>query len=252
VRPPERLAPATALAADAVIVTPRPGATQAELLMGCLLPPADAHAEAVYTVTGKKIRSALIEPIRERMGSTYNLDVEATTLRGGSAMLKFHTEIDNQRLGGAVGALRVYWTWAANAHLGAGDEEQIQRLGLDESRDRLLQLDTSAALARGLVRAWSLGWPLRSVDDETANLARVGAAEVEAALHACARTLTVAIAGDENVVRHALNRPPPPLPRASAQSPPVASPPAAPPEALPAPVPGAPTPPAEPATSPAP
>jgi zinc protease len=219
-------APFEPIPEDGAIVTNRPGATQVELLFGCVLPPADAHAAAVYEVASHKIRSTLLTPIRERLGSTYDIEVETPTWRGGSTMLKVHSNIDNRRFGISLSVLRLYWKWAATARLATpSDDDHVKQIGVDDARDRMLALDSSAALARGLVETWNRGWPLAALDDETADLANVKASEVEDTLHICARNLVFAATGAENVIRSALSVPPP---VARAAPSPVTPPPAAP------------------------
>ncbi len=203
-------APFEAISEDGAIVTNRPGATQVELLLGCMLPPADAHAAAVYEVASHEIRSSLLTPIRERLGSTYDIEVETPTWRGGSTMLKIHSNIDNRRFGISLSVLRLYWKWAATARLASSaDEERITRTGVDDARDRMLALDSSAALTRGLLETWNRGWPLAALDDETADLANIKTSEIEDTLRTCARNLVFAATGDENVIRSALAAPPP-------------------------------------------
>jgi zinc protease len=200
----------SALAAEKAIVASRPGATQAEVRLGCLLPPADAHAAAVYEVAGHKIRSTILTPIRERLGSTYEFDVETTIWRDGSTMMSFRSLIDNRRLGIVLGVLRMFWSWAATARLTApSDVEHIRRIGLDDARDHLLTLDRSAALADSLVTAWNRRWPASSIDDETGALTHVDTSEIEATLHTCAHNLVFAVTGDDAVVRQALAQKPP-------------------------------------------
>jgi zinc protease len=198
-------APADALSLDAAIVANRPGATQAEVLLGCVLPRADAHAEAVYAVTSDKVRGSLL-PLRERLGSTYDIEVEAPVWRGGGAMLRIHSKIDNRRLAIAVKVMRMYWRWAATANLRGipSEDAHAKQLGLDRALRRLRAFDNSAELASALVETWNRGWPLDAVDDETAALGNVKATEVADTLHACARNLVLAVTGDQDVIRGAL------------------------------------------------
>jgi zinc protease len=234
-----------ALTPERAIITSRPGATQAELALGCLLPPADAQAAAVYEVAGHKIRGTILEPIRERLGSTYDFDVGTTIWRDGSTLMTFRSKIDNRRFSAVLNTLRFYWSWAANPHLGV---ENIGRIGIDDARDHLLALDSSAALAEALVTSWNRGWPVSSVDEQTAALAHVQASDVEATIRECARNLIFAVAGDDSTVRLALAQEPPnqirrPTPAAAAApsalapvpAPPAPSAPLAPPAAPPAP-----------------
>jgi zinc protease len=270
--------PNSALTPERAIITSRPGATQAEVTLGCLLPPPDAHAAAVYDVAAEAIRSSVLTPIRERLGSTYNFDAVTTIWREGSTMMSFRTKIDNRRFGTVLQKLQLFWRWADDPHLQKpSDIENIGRIGVDEARSDLLGLDTSASLADALIRTWNRGWPLSSVDERAMALANVQTSEVEATVRGCARNLIFAVTGDDSTVRLALVQEPPmvverPTPSASPTRPAPAAPqpvpgaspiapaapapvqpaPPAPTQAVPAlPAPPAPARPAPPATTPA-
>jgi zinc protease len=194
-------APSSAFDGGNALVTHRPGGTQAEIDLGCLLPATDPRVAATYDVAAQLLESYLHEELRERTGSTYGAHVWITTLRGGTADLRVSADVDNGRLPLALATLRGFWQ-----HVTSGDID-ARMIGL--ARDtltsgRLLGYESSGALAHALVESWNLGWPLTSIDAQPPRLAAVGKADVDAAFSACARNLVVAITGDQTVIRAAL------------------------------------------------
>jgi zinc protease len=188
-------------AAGGVIVTHRPGATQAALQLRCLLPPADVHGDAVHEVLADVVFARLEDDLRDETGATYGVHVSTSTLRGGTAYLTLDAEIANARLTPALGTLRRFWRYAPELGITA---ENVSRARDSLVSSRMLQYDTSRALAGELVAVWNQGWPLSSIDDAPANFGRVNATEVNAALRACAGNLVAGIIGDERVIRAAL------------------------------------------------
>src|SRR5262249_35650928 len=112
----------------AAIVTHRPGATQADLQLGCLLPPADAHRAAVYNVAAGPVEGSLWERLREETGSTYGVHVWYTVSRGGTATLRIAADVDNGRLALAVSAIRELWSRLARTGVGAQAVQEVRNL----------------------------------------------------------------------------------------------------------------------------
>jgi zinc protease len=214
VTPPEAGAGLRALEdGTGAIVTHRPGSSQAELELRCLLPPADLHRDAAYDVLADLVGSSIQDDLRHRWGSTYGVRATAFTLRGGSAYLVVKSNVDNGRLPLAVRELRGFWRYFVKEGVPA---EAVRRSRDAMTIERLRRFDTSPALASGLVELWNQGWDLGAIDEAPAELARVEAAEIGAALRACASNLVVGVIGDEGVIRAALAAPEPPPPPPSA------------------------------------
>jgi zinc protease len=183
------------------IVTHRPRATQAELHMMCVLPPADARQGAVYDLAADVLESALWLRLREDTGATYGVNAYAETLRGGTAYIAVSADIYNGRFAGSMDAIRAFWRSSQDEEL---SPKRFARARDSRARARLLSHEMSTSLSDALVESWNRGWPLTSIDDEASLLATIRSDEVSAALRDCARSLVLAVTGDEKVVRAAL------------------------------------------------
>jgi zinc protease len=205
------------------IVTHRPGASQAEIELRCLLPAADMRRDIAYDVLADVINGWLTDDLRHRYGSTYGVQTSASTLRGGTAYLRIHANIDNGRLPVALRELRGFWRRFVS--------EGVPPDAVHNARDslmvnRLINLESSRTVAGELVRSWNQGWPLESIDEVPDQIASVTPAELDAAVRTCASNLVFGITGDEGVIRAALASPesvvrqaPAPAPAPAAASP---------------------------------
>jgi predicted Zn-dependent peptidase len=197
-----RAAVPAALASPAAFrVTNRPGATQAEVRLGCLLSPDDPETDVVYTIAAEMSEVALGTRLRGRTGSTYGVHAWVAPLRGGAAWLQMESVIDNGKLPTALAAVRAYWTGVATAGV---NEHGVEVARGELAAGWLLAFEQSEVLAGSLLRRWSLGWPLESLDQNARYLGQAHAGAVSAALAACARGMTAAVLGDERVIRAAL------------------------------------------------
>jgi predicted Zn-dependent peptidase len=185
------------------IVKHKAHATQAQLQLVCTLPAADARQAAVYDLAAKVIEDDLWTRLREDTGATYGVHAGASTWRGGTSLISIQADIDNARFGASMSAIRDFWRSARTNALKA---KEFARARDEMARARLLGYDLSPSLAAALVNSWNLGWPLTSIDDEAAMIATIRAEEVSGALQGCARSLVLAVTGDEKVVRAALRQ----------------------------------------------
>jgi zinc protease len=186
------------------IVTHRPGASQAEIELRCLMPPADLPQSIVYDVLADLVGAWLTDDLRHRYGSTYGVHASASTLRGGTSYLRIQANVDNGRLPVAVRELRGFW----RRFVAEGVPADVVRRARDsELVGRLRNYETSQAVARALVWRWNAGWPLETIDEVPAEIASVSPAQIDAAVRACAGNLVLGITGDEGVIRAALAAP---------------------------------------------
>src|SRR5262249_4485911 len=156
-------------------VTHQPGATQADVEMGCLLPPADARRAAIYDVVADLTSAALTDTLREDTGATYGVHASQATARGGTAALRVSGTIDKGRLPMAMAVLRGFW-FDTGSH---GVADKYVKLSRDtQAAGHLLRYETSEALVDALVGSWNRGWPLTWIDDEPALFAGVRKADV--------------------------------------------------------------------------
>jgi zinc protease len=185
---------------DGVVVTHRSGATQAELKVGCSLPPADVRIDAIHNVTASVVNEWFTEQLRRETGSTYGAHAWSPTWRGGTALLELKAAVDNRRLPLAVAKLRSFWHGFVKDGVGV---KWVQRARDAFVTNRLLRYETSGALASELVWRWNQGWPLSSIDEAPALYAAVLPEDVNETLRTCARNLVVAVTGDEATIRAA-------------------------------------------------
>jgi zinc protease len=208
--PPPVAPPAGGLALAALdggrgaIVTHRPGASQAELDFRCLLPPADMRRDIGYDVLADVVEGWLMDDLRHRYGSTYGVHVSASTLRGGTAYMRIHANVDNGRLPVALRELRGFWRDFVAKGVPA---EAVGRARDSVMVERLITYESSPNVAGALVRRWNQGWSLDTIDEVPAEIASISPADVDDALRACARNLVLGITGDEGVIRAALAAP---------------------------------------------
>jgi predicted Zn-dependent peptidase len=184
------------------LVVHRPGATQATVRLGCVLPLAEARLGAVNDIAADIADGDLTGALRRRLGSTYGVDVTASSFRGGGATLEVTTNINNGQLGPALAVLSKYWARVARGRIASARDLEISRGVL--ASGRLLAYERSSALANALLATWNLGWPLDSPDRYAEYLASATLDEVNATLSGCARHMVVAILGDEKTIRSAL------------------------------------------------
>jgi len=184
-----------------VIVTSRPGATQAEVHLACPMPPSAGPQTAVYEVASQTLGGWLSDRLREETGSTYGVHSSDSTLRGGATIMHVQANVENRRLLLALETMRD--VWARVAARGA-DRQDVLIARDDQARWSLAGWETSAGLASAIAWAWNLDWPLTWADDAARYTMSVTPDDVTAALRTCARNQTLALTGDEAVIREAL------------------------------------------------
>jgi predicted Zn-dependent peptidase len=193
--------PSILIGGTSVIVTPRPGATQAEIHLACPLAPATGRQTAIYDVAERTFREWLRQRLREETGSTYGVSSTDYTLRGGATVIQVQANVDNRRLPFALQTMRAFW---ANIAEKGAEREDVLAARDDLARWWFIGFETSPGLARSIAWAWNLGWPLTWADDAARYTTSVLPDEVTAALRMCARNQTLALTGEEAVIRRAI------------------------------------------------
>ena len=212
---PTKIGIAALDAASGAIITHRPGATQAELHLGCLLTPAGAREAEADALMADVVQSSLESDLRQQTGATYGVHTWISTLRGGTTIFNLEANIDNGRLRSALWTLRQFWKRFTTE----GASADFLRNARDtRTTNLLLSYDTSRALARRLVELWNQGWPLASLDEAAADVAATTDAQVNAVLRTCGDNLVVTVTGDERTIRAAFVAGPQAAPRAPSGS----------------------------------
>ena len=182
-------------------VTHRPGASQGEVRIGCLLPPATPKQAVMYDVMGSMVAAHLFKSIRTQLGASYGIHPDVGVLRGGASYLAASGNIDNGSLPAALGVIKKYWDELPN---GDFSEKEMNWIRYQAALGFNMRFRTSGAIANEIVRVRNLGWPLESVDQFGDNLATITREEMARAFKVCHDTTVLSIVGDEVIVTNAL------------------------------------------------
>jgi zinc protease len=183
----------------AAIVVPRPDATQAEVRIGCRLPPAHAAEALRYRVLARAVDARLNGSIRQAMGLSYGFHAHVETLLGGSAVLYLQGSIENAGLLPALQSVRQ--VLGGNAGLASGDLD-AGRWAVAREYD--MALATPAAWLSRALFLERLRWGLDAADAEPKLLASFDSTGLIESLRRCSKEGVISIVGDEATARSAL------------------------------------------------
>jgi zinc protease len=183
----------------AAIVAHRPGATQAEVRIGCRLPAAGPAETVRNDVLAAVLGARLNTAIREQLGVSYGFGAYAQTLRGGTATLYASGTVENA---GLARALRIVRDELAMAE--RWTDADLARGRWVSARSYNLGLATADDWVRAALTAERRGWGLGSIDGVPRALAAIDRAKVVAPLVRCASEGVVSIVGDEATAKRAL------------------------------------------------
>jgi predicted Zn-dependent peptidase len=208
VRPPSPAIPqppavVPAAASTMPTIVARPGATQAEIIQGCLLPPSDAEIDALYDIAAQALAAEMHVSFREELGAGYDISGRATSMVGGTAHLRVDAAIGNDGLAATLSAIQTFWEGIRKGSLSTDSVvfEQVARL-----RDRVFELEHSGNLARRVFSSWLMRWPLTTTDTYASQVSAIRPADVDRVLGQCAAHLVLTITGDETVIAAAIQR----------------------------------------------
>ena len=194
-------APTSTASGAKVIVTHRPGATQGEVQIGCLLPSADAKATVRNQVMAELATERLTKEMRHEIGASYGFGSQADTLRGGSAYLLFQGNVDNQNLPRALAALDQTIT-TLDQKVTA---DEVERAKWQLANRAAVARRTNASMVDALLEARTKDWPIEWLDAYPDHLAAVALPDVKSGFAACAAgRRVISIVGDEATVKAAL------------------------------------------------
>lgn len=178
-----------------IVLTERqPGASQAILHIGCLLPEATPRSRVTYDLLARLVAQTLNDEVRADTGASYGVYASADALRGGTAWLEVTSVIAKSRAETSLAAIRRHWDLLL-------DEIDLTKLDWARwtlAKDRNLLQDTSAGRVELLLTTRALGWPLASIDEYGATLAKLGAGDVQAAFRVCHAHAVVSLISDAN------------------------------------------------------
>jgi len=194
--------PARTAGKPRVLVTERPGATQAQVQLGCLLPTADEAAATRYTLLAELAGKRLTQVLRHELGASYGFHGYTEVLRGGASHLVLRGAVDNAHLPQALEALTRNVTELSQGTFRPGELERIQRQLLSRYS---VSHGTSSELVAAVLEARLLGWPLGAVDATPTHLAAATEQLVSQDFSACTGgQLVLSVLGDPAVVRGAV------------------------------------------------
>ena len=142
------------------LVTHRPGATQAQIQLGCLLPPAGG-SRARYDMMASLLQERLTDVLRRSFGATYGIHATASTYRGGAADLVLGGAVDNPHVGDALAALRRAFILLEQGHFKAGE---IETARWRTARSYGVRYQTNASIVHALLAARNEEREVRSLD----------------------------------------------------------------------------------------
>jgi zinc protease len=186
---------------ERVIVTHRPGGTQGEFRLGCLLPAGDAKSYVKYDVMADMVGKHLFKAIRQELGASYGMNGFAQTLRGGASHMLVVGNINNLKLAAALKVIRAYWD---GLPAGKFDEQEMNRARWWLAREYNLRFTTTSSIAGEVLAARNLGWGIDSIDHYPEYLAAITKADLQRAFAACHENQVLSIVGDQTAVNAAL------------------------------------------------
>jgi zinc protease len=189
--------------AERILVTHRPGATQGELRLGCLVPAADEKTAVMYEVMADMVGRHLFRSVRQQLGASYGINGSAQTLRGGASHIVIGGNITNEKLAPALKVIREYWD---GLPAGQFAENEMNQARWNLARSYNMRFTTTSDVADEVVAARAIGWSVDVVDKYPQYLASLTKAELQKAFAACHETQVISIVGDERIIRDALNQ----------------------------------------------
>jgi zinc protease len=195
-KPPPPPTPALAAPVEkrqrpSLVSTPDPGATIADLRIGCLLPAAQEHRDILPgALLGHVLNAELRRRFQDEMGASYAPSVDTFYMRGGSFFLEGEVDVDERVLPRALDVLRAWLTPDGTASIEPGMFER-ERLRLAQNSS--LRAPTNASMARALFDAWNMGWPPAVLDAFPGEIASVTLDDVQAALRSCRASAVISV-----------------------------------------------------------
>ncbi|WP_002634741.1 M16 family metallopeptidase [Myxococcus hansupus] len=193
-------APELPTAPSKLLLTPRPGASQAQVQLACRLPTATPEQEARYALMANLLSGMSTGEMRSRRGATYGFSAQPWLGRGGAAHLVLEGAVDAQRMGESINSVRA---------LLAGFAKDVPASSLERARAQLLagqsvSFITSEAWVNALLTARVRGFEPDAVTRRPALLQAVTAEALRQEFEGCQQRLVVSITADEGQARSAV------------------------------------------------
>jgi predicted Zn-dependent peptidase len=167
----------------------------ADVRFGCFLPPVrDRRDRIVNALLSDMFEGGLWSRLRWELGVTYAPDVDADSVRGGTAWFSGRVDVDATALPKALDLLHV---WLDADRPSPIDARAFEQTRWDKARRSGLLDVTSEEMARSLFSVWNMGWDPGVLDDYPRDLASVTLKDLESALQACRRSAVISVLGPE-------------------------------------------------------
>jgi zinc protease len=186
-----------------VLVTHRPGATQGELTLGCLLPAADPRSAVMYDLMASMVADHLFKTVRGKLGASYGMRGRAQTLRGGASHMLITGNINNGSLAPALQAIKEYWDGLPQGNF---SDKEMNRIRWDMALRYNLDFTTNAQIGDQIIGTRNVNWQLSTLDRYGDDLASISKADLTRAFQVCHDSQVLSIVGDDTVVSAALKQ----------------------------------------------
>jgi zinc protease len=182
-------------------VTPRPGATQSELVFGCLLPEAKSAAIAArHTVAAQVLSDHLWTAVRIKLGATYGIGARSVFSRGGTSYLEVTGAVETAKLPSVLAAIQGSLSTVRTESPSANE---LAWAKIKSADGRAVANMMNQGVINGEIKRATMGFPFEASPEES--LESVTGEEVRTDLEQCLRSRpTLSIVGDEATVRAAL------------------------------------------------
>lgn len=186
-----------------IVLTHRPGATQAQIQFGCVLRPARTSAIDVrHDVAAQLVGARLGQALRHRLGVTYGIHAVAWVLRGHVAYLEVTGAVERDKLGVSLKVLRE--TLQALADAPTSDNE-LAWAKLRVARGRSTRFVANSDIVRALLGDRNLSYDIEGLSAFAEEVAAATAEEVRKDFQWCAASRpTLSIVGDEPALKAGL------------------------------------------------
>ncbi|HET6146957.1 MAG TPA: pitrilysin family protein [Polyangia bacterium] len=194
-----------AAARPSLVTTHWPAATQAQIRFGCLLPPARTPAIAVrHDLAAALLEARLNDKIREELGISYGVGVEARMVRGGTAYLELRGAVVSGQLDATLVVLRDALAQLASA---PASDHLIAWQKLEVAQSMSLNYMTNTGIVRALLSSANVGFPPKTIVELPDDLSAATAAGVQEDFQRCtAGRPTLSIVGPEAAARDAFTK----------------------------------------------
>jgi zinc protease len=180
-----------------IFLVDRPGATQAQVRIGCRLLDHEPGRLPAYDVLAA-VAGELAWSLRERWGATYGVRASIGKHPGGSAHLILDGAIENAQAGPSIARLL-----AMISELGEGrlDERTFLLKRWDTARSFASRFAVTDQRANAIVQAKLFGWPADVWDAYPESLARTEIATLARVAAPCVGKEILSIVGDAASIR---------------------------------------------------